>query len=455
MTSRIGSRLSEIDDRLSQAAERLSTSDLHPLRGKVRRIRGPLLYAAIDNVAMGEFCQIMDPVSGASVAAEVIGFDNDEAILSPLGDLRGLSLRSEVVGSGNQQRIAVNHAMLGHVIDAMGNDLDTGVPVAGSLAANGEMRAIYSHPPGPLERQLITQPLGVGVRAIDALTTIANGQRMGIFGAAGAGKSTLLASIMKYNQADVTVLALVGERGREVRELLERHLDEEARSRMVCVVATSDRPAVERARAAFVATTVAEYFRDQGCDTLLVVDSLTRYARAQRELGLAAGEPPARRGYPPSLFATLPQLLERAGPGAKRNITAIYSVLTEGEDETDPIAEEARSLLDGHIVLSSTLAAQNHFPAIDISASRSRLMDSVITAEHREHAAQVRQWISRYSELELLIQLGEYVAGSDREADTAIAKKTPIRDFLRQHWDDYQRLAATESSLRSLVHDDD
>src|SRR5690606_30994336 len=290
-------------------------------------------------------------------------------------------------------------------------------------------------PPAPFDRQLIEQPLQLGIRAIDGLLTLARGQRMGLFGEAGGGKSSLLASMVRGTEADVVVLALIGERGREVRELLDRHLDPTARARTVAVVATSDRPAMERVKAAYVATALAEHFRDQGRHVLLLMDSVTRFARAQREIGLAAGEPPTRRGYPPSLFAALPRLLERAGPGAMGSITGLYTVLTEGEGSQDPVAEEVMSILDGHIHLSQSLAQRNHFPAIDVLRSRSRLMDAVTRPLQRQTAARIRESLSRYRDIELLLQVGEYKAGNDPEIDAAIARKPVIDRFLRQATD--------------------
>nr|WP_281430402.1 FliI/YscN family ATPase [Salinicola acroporae] len=300
---------------------------------------------------------------------------------------------------------------------------------------------------------MIEQPLALGVRAIDALNTVARGQRVGLFGEPGVGKSSLLSAIVKGSSAEVVVLGLVGERGREVRELLDVQLDADARRRTVCVVSTSDRPAIERARAALVATGVAEYFRDQGRDVLLLVDSLTRFARAQREIGLAAGEPPTRRGYPPSLFAALPRLLERAGPGdsASGTITAIYTVLTEGDGTLDPVAEETRAILDGHIVLSAELARRDHFPAIDVLASRSRLMENVADDEHRRHAAKVRDLMARYRDVELLLQVGEYREGSDAATDEAIRKHTEIEAFLRQSRDDRSDFAETLKRLKEIA----
>ncbi|CAM3213176.1 putative ATP synthase YscN [Pseudomonas plecoglossicida] len=297
---------------------------------------------------------------------------------------------------------------------------------------------------------MIVQPISLGVRAIDGLLTCGEGQRLGIFAAAGGGKSTLLATLMRNANADVIVLGLIGERGREVREFIEHDLGEAGLRRSVVVVATSDRPAMERAKASFVATTIAEYFRDQGKRVLLLIDSVTRFARAQREIGLAAGEPPTRRGYPPSVYAQLPRLMERAGQSDKGSITALYTVLAEDEEMTDPIAEETRSILDGHIVLSHALAAANHYPAIDVLRSVSRVMNNIVSKEHRAAAGQVRQWLAKYAEMELLINIGEYKQGQDPAADRAVEKREAIHQWLRQGTHEACDLTQSVEQLTSL-----
>ena len=412
--------------------ERLGQACPRPLKSTVRSVRGVLLRANLAGVRIGELCQLHDPDNQQRLTAEVIGFDEDEAILSPIGSLQGLSSRTWITATGKALAVHAGDAQLGRVIDAMGGYLD-GEPALGLLHAC----PLYAEPPAPFTRQLIERPLHLGVRAIDGLLTVAQGQRVGIFGEPGVGKSSLLASIIRHSDADVIVIGLIGERGREVRELLDVQLDTHARARTVAVVATSDRPAAERVRAAYVATALAEYHRDQGRNVLLLLDSLTRFARAQREIGLAAGEPPTRRGYPPSLFSALPRLLERAGPGPSGTITALYTVLTEGDAASDPVAEEARSILDGHIVLSGELAQRNHFPAIDVLRSRSRLMEQVASVEQRQLAARMRELIARRRDIDMLIQVGEYVAGSDPLADEAIARHDAIQVFLRQAPDDH------------------
>jgi type III secretion protein N (ATPase) len=306
-------------------------------------------------------------------------------------------------------------------------------------------------PPEPLSRSLITQPVLLGVRSIDGLITCGRGQRIGIFGEPGSGKSTILAEIARNTDADVVVVGLIGERGREVREFIDRQLGPEGLAKAVVVVATSERPAMERVKAAYVATTIAEYFRDQGKGVLLLMDSVTRFARAQREIGLAAGEPPTRRGFPPSLFAALPRLLERSGPSRTGSITGIYTILVEGDGTLDPVAEEVQSILDGHVILSPELAQKNHFPAVDVLRSRSRLMDVVVSKQHRDDAGRIRDMLSRYNEVELLVRVGEYERGSDKATDEAIAKIGRINAFLRQNIDERSSFADIQARMREIV----
>jgi type III secretion protein N (ATPase) len=333
------------------------------------------------------------------------------------------------------------------VVDGLGKIIDqTGEPFVPETYYD-----VIAFPPDPLQRSLVKDPLSLGVRSIDGLLTCGEGQRMGIFAAAGGGKSTLLAQIVSNTEADVIVMALIGERGREVRETLEMTLTPESRKKTVMVVSTSDRPALERLKSAYVATAIAEYFRDQGKKVLLMMDSVTRFARAQRLIGLATGEPPARRGYPPSVFSLLPQLLERAGPGIKGSITALYTVLVEGDDMNEPIADEVRSILDGHIILSRKLAAANHYPAIDVSVSISRVMSQIVTPEHRHAAGRFRELLSKYQDAELLLKIGEYKSGNDPLTDEAIAKKDRMNTFLRQAKDDRSTFQDTIAKLEQIV----
>jgi type III secretion protein N (ATPase) len=422
--------------------------DTRPIqvRGRVTQVSGTLIRAVVPGVEVGEICQLRNPSNAQSLLAEVVGFQQQEALLTPLGDLIGLSSATEVIPSGHPHQVQVSESMLGRVLDGLGNPLD-GKP----LHADGLM-TVFREAPSPLSRRMIEEPLPMGLRALDGILTCGEGQRLGIFAAAGVGKSTLLAQLVRQTDAEIIVLGLIGERGREVREFIERDLGPEGLAKAVVVVATSDRPAMERSKAALVSTTIAEYFRDQGKRVLLLVDSITRLARAQREIGLAAGEPPTRRGYPPSVFAMLPKLLERAGQSDLGSITAFYTVLVEGDDMNEPIADEVRSILDGHLVLSRELAAAGHFPAIDILRSTSRVMTQITSHEHREQANRLRQWLSKLEEIDLLVKVGEYQSGADEKADQALAKRQQIEAFLRQSPDDKSEWSETLSDLKRLVN---
>jgi type III secretion protein N (ATPase) len=363
--------------------------------------------------------------------AEVVGFAGGRSILSPFGSILGVRGGTRVVGMGKVLSVPVGDALLGRVIDSLGRPIDGKGPVHAT-----EFRPVFALPPTPMEREMIERPLPTGVKIIDGLITLGEGQRMGIFAPAGVGKSTLMGMLARGTQCDISVIALIGERGREVREFIEIIMGEEGMARSVVVCATSDRSSSERAKAAHVATAVAEYYRDQGLKVLLMMDSLTRFARAQREIGLAAGEPPARRGFPPSVFAEIPRLLERAGMGAKGSITALYTVLYEDESGNDPISEEVRGILDGHMILSRKIAAKNQYPAIDVLGSLSRVMTQIVPAEHAEAAGHLRNLMAKYDEVEMLLQVGEYQAGNDPVADLAIERVAEIRAFLNQKTSD-------------------
>lgn len=424
--------------------------DAQPIevKGKVIQVIGTIIKANVPGVKVGEMCMLRNPWENYEVAAEVVGFTKDAVLLTSLGQMLGISPSTEVVPTRRVHMVPVGQCLLGRVLDGLGRPLD--------LAEKGPVRPekyypVYADPPSPLERQMITRPLSLGVRALDGLLTCGEGQRMGIFAAAGGGKSTLLAQIVRNTQAEVTILALIGERGREVREFLEKDLGEEGRRKSVVVVSTSDRSAMERLKAAYVATSIAEYFRDQGAKVLLLMDSVTRFGRAQREIGLAAGEPPTRRGFPPSVFSELPKLMERAGNSSKGSISALYTVLVEGDDMTEPIADETRSILDGHIILSRKLAQINHYPAIDILQSVSRCQNAVITAEHKAAAGKLRELLAKYSEVELLLKIGEYQKGSDASTDEAIAKQDAINAFLCQRLTDKTSFDDTVSQLMKVV----
>jgi len=414
-------------------------------RGRVSKTVGMLIHAIGIQAHVGELCELVTP-GAPRLWAEVVGFENNTCILTPLGSTAGLSTATEVRPSGRGHVCPVGPELLGRVIDALGDPMDS----LGPLKVVARWPA-HREPVSPLARQMVSEPMTTGLRAIDGLLTLGVGQRMGVFAPPGVGKSTLLGMLARGASADVIVVGLIGERGREVKEFIEHNLDAESRARTVMVVSTSDRPPMERIKSAYVATTIAEYFRDQGLSVLLLVDSLTRFARAQREIGLASGEPPTRRSYPPSIFSMLPQLLERAGQGRTGAITAVYSVLTEGDEENDPIAEEVRSILDGHIVLSRKLAAANHYPAIDVLASVSRVMPMVTSAEHRSAAGRARALLARYQEIELLVQIGEYETGHDAQADAAVNARDSLAGFLKQPADALQPLAQTIAALSSLV----
>ena len=418
------------------------------VRGRVVQVTGTIIRAVVPAVKIGEICELHNPGDDRSMKAEVVGFSQGSALLMPMGDMQGISGETEVIPSGHVHMVPVGNALLGRVLDGMGDPIDT--------ATHGPLPVTRFYPvltgaPDPLKRRIIQQPLSLGVRALDGLLTCGEGQRLGVFAAAGGGKSTLMGMLVKGADVDVTVVALIGERGREVREFLEHELGEEGRRRAVIVCATSDKSSMERSKAAYVATAIAEYFRDQGKRVLFLMDSVTRFARAQREIGLAAGEPPTRRGFPPSVFATLPRLMERVGMGSKGSITALYTVLVEGDDMTEPIADETRSILDGHIILSRKLASANHYPAIDVLASVSRVMNMVASPEHKKVAGRVRELMAKYQEIELLVKIGEYKRGSDAMADQAIDRIDRIREFLKQRTDEHVSFDETLALMKKTI----
>lgn len=418
------------------------------IKGRVTQVIGTIIKAVVPTVKVGEVCLLVNPGEDFEMKAEVVGFVKDAALLTPIGDMYGISGATEVIPTGRAHMVPVGSGLLGRVLDGLGHPLDE--KERGPLVAD-KFYPVYAEAPDPLTRRLIKDPLELGLRVLDSVLTCGEGQRMGIFAAAGGGKSTLMGMLVKGAAVDVTVIALIGERGREVREFLEHELGDEGRRKSVVVCATSDKSSIERAKAAYVATAIAEYFRDQGKKVLFLMDSATRFARAQREIGLAAGEPPTRRGYPPSVFATLPKLMERTGMNDKGSITALYTVLVEGDDMTEPIADETRSILDGHIVLSRKLGAANHYPAVDVLASASRVMNSVVTKEHKADAGRLRQLMAKYAEVELLVKIGEYKRGGDDTTDEAIDKQERIRDFLRQRTDERAGMRETLDALRALV----
>jgi len=395
--------------------------------GRVSQVVGLTIESVGPDVSIGDLCQIRANKHSEPIRAEVVGFKDSHILLMPLGNMGGIGPGSIVEAMDEPLSIRISDALLGRVLNGLGLPMDG----KGDLT-EGELFPIFNMPPNPLVRNRIHQPLPLGVKAIDGLLTIGKGQRIGIFAGSGVGKSTLMGMIARNTRADVNVISLVGERGREVREFLEKDLGEEGLQRSVLVIATSDQPALVRIKCAEVATAIAEYFRNQGKDVLLLMDSLTRFAMAQREVGLAVGEPPVSRGYTPSVFAVMPRLLERAGNSDKGSITGMYTVLVDGDDMTEPVTDTARGILDGHIVLNRKIANKNHYPAIDVLASVSRVMGDVVTKTHRAAANEMKKSMAVYADAEDLINIGAYVAGSNPEIDDAIAKHPGVDGFLRQ-----------------------
>jgi flagellum-specific ATP synthase len=414
--------------------------------GKVSQIVGLTVEGDGPAANLGEHCLIT--VKGASepLSAEVVGFKSGRVLLMPLGEVGGISPGSEIIATGQKLQVEVGQALLGRVLNGLGQPMDGKGPLF-----TGDYYPLNTAPPNPLTRKRIATPLAMGIRAIDGLLTCGRGQRVGIFAGSGVGKSTLLGMIARNTDADINVIGLIGERGREVRDFLERDLGEEGLARSVVIVATSDQPALVRIKGAMVATAVAEYFRDQGNDVMLMMDSITRFAIAQREVGLAVGEPPTTRGYTPSVFALLPRLLERSGTAETGSITGLYTVLVEGDDMNEPIADAVRGILDGHIVLSRNLAHLNHYPAIDILASISRLMNELTSEEHRNAAGKLRSYLATYFNNEDLINIGAYAPGSNPQIDAAIGMIQPINGFLRQNVYDKAPYADTLAALVSMM----
>ncbi len=417
-----------------------------PATGKVFEVLGTLIRVSGMNVKLGELCELRDRSGAVLQKAEVVGISRSTAILSPFDQLTGISTDTRVFGTGRPLSVPVGNGLLGRVLSGLGEPTDG----KGELLCREE-RPVFRDPPDPMSRRVIEHSMPTGVKTIDGLMTLGEGQRMGIFAPAGVGKSTLMGMLARGTQCDVNVIALIGERGREVREFIEMILGEEGMRRSVVICATSDRSSIERAKAAYLATAVAEYFRDRDQKVLLMMDSLTRFARALREIGLARGEPPARRGFPPSVFAEIPRLLERAGMGARGSITALYTVLAEDETGGDPIAEEVRGILDGHMILSRRIAAKNQYPAIDVLGSLSRVMTQVVPARHAQAAGRLRKLMAKYDEVETLLQVGEYARGNDAEADEAVAKIEAIKAFLNQRTDTLNGFEQTLAELNRLV----
>lgn len=411
-------------------------------RGRVVQLIGLVIESEGPLAAVGEICRIESARHEGTTLAEVVGFRNHHLLLMPLGELHGIHPGSEVIALGRPLRLAVGEALKGRVIDGLGHPLDGKGPISGEAQVGLQLQ-----PPHPLKRQRIALPFQTGIKAIDTFTPCGRGQRLGIFAGSGVGKSTLLGMMASHAEADVNIIALIGERGREVREFLEKDLDENGRRKSVVVVATSNQPALARLKGAFLAMAIAEHFRDAGQNVLLLMDSVTRFAVAQREIGLAVGEPPTTRGYTPSVFSLLPQLLERAGTGERGSITGLFTVLVEADDMNDPIADAVRSILDGHIVLTRELATENHYPAIDVLESVSRLTRDLLTEDQLQLAGKAREVMSIYRKNQDLITIGAYPAGSSPAIDNAIRSREPLQQFLRQPVDETVSIAESWSRL--------
>src|SRR5215831_5852821 len=435
--------VSRID--LGRYIAELDTMGTIPCKGRVVELVGLLVESRGPSAAVGDFCEIYT-ADGRIVRAAVVGFRNGNVLSIPMEETGGIRLGDTVVARGDRARLRVGPDLLGRVLDGFGEPADGRGRLTGSQTYD-----LYAAPPHPLMREPITQPIATGIRSIDSLHPCGKGQRVGLFGGSGVGKSTLLGSMVRNNSSDVTVVALIGERNREVRAFLEEEMGPEARKRSVVVVATSDRPAPLRVRACFVALAAAEYFRDQGASVLLVMDSITRMAMAQREIGLASGEPPSQKGYTPSVFNLLPRILERAGNFRRGSITGFFTVLVEGDDFNEPICDAVRGILDGHFILSRQLAGQGHYPAIDVLHSVSRLTSAVATPKQRQSALKMRQALAAYRDSEDLIQLGAYAAGSNPVLDTSIRLRPELLEFLRQDHTESTPIEETLSRLDQLA----
>jgi flagellum-specific ATP synthase len=424
----------------------IENADTIKVNGKVTDVTGLVIVSSGPNVALDEVCRVVDNKGNEVCKSEVVGFKNGKVLSIALGEVHKISPACEIIASGESFSIPVGSGLLGRVIDGLGNPIDGKGEIKYSSVRN-----IYREPPNPLTRKRIQSPLQTGVRAIDGILTVGKGQRVGIFAGSGVGKSVTLGMIARNTSADVNVIILIGERGREVREFIEKDLGEEGLKKSVVVVATSDKSALIRMKGAYIGTTIAEYFRDLGMNVVLMMDSVTRFAMAQREIGLTVGEPPTTKGYTPSVFALLPKLLERAGNTDKGSITGFYTVLVDGDDMTEPIADAVRSILDGHIVLSRKLANRGQYPAIDILQSISRVMPDVVTAEHRKRAIIFNEVLSTYNEAEDLINIGAYVKGSNPQIDHALSKIGSLRSFIKQDMKEKSLYADTVKRLQDII----
>ena len=432
---------------LKRYLDRLDSATPVIVRGKVREVTGLIVRASVPDVAVGDLVRIISR-GGQIKLAEVVGFKDELAVLMPLGDVDGIGPDSEVEPTGKPLSIQCGEGLLGRVLDGVGRPIDGGPELTGPGFVEWP---IMRDPPDPLARKRVTESLSMGIRAIDGLLTVGEGQRVGLFAGSGVGKSTLMGQIARGSDAEVVIISLIGERGREVRDFLEEVLGDEGMERAVIICATSDQPSLVRLKSAYVATAVAEWFRSQGKKVLMMMDSVTRFARAQREVGLAAGEPPARQGYPPSVFSSLPRLLERTGNSADGSITALYTVLVAGGDMEEPIADEVRGIVDGHILLNRDLATRNHWPAIDVLPSLSRVMNAVATREHVEVAGRFRGVLATYEKKRDLISLGAYQYGTDEQVDLAIDLIEELEDILKQGLEEHTPLEETVEMMLDLL----
>ncbi len=437
-----------VEDYITTLSNKIENAETIKVNGKVTDVVGLVIVSFGPNVAIGEECKVVDRDGNEVCGCEVVGFKDGKVLSIALGEVHAISPACEIVATGKSFSIPVGEELLGRVLDGLGNPIDGKGPLNLS-----ERMSIYREPPNPLERDRISAPLQTGVRAIDGLLTIGKGQRAGIFAGSGVGKSVLLGMMARNTDADVNVITLLGERGREVREFIEKDLGEEGLKRSVVIVATSDKSALIRTKGAFIGTTIAEYFRDKGKDVLLMMDSVTRFAMAQREIGLTVGEPPTTKGYTPSVFALLPKLLERAGTTNTGSITGFYTVLVDGDDMNEPIADAVRSILDGHIVLSRKLAHKGQYPAIDPLQSVSRVMPDIVTSNHKERAMLFNEILSTYNEAEDLVNIGAYVKGSNPQIDHALQNISSLRLFLKQGMKEKSMYSETLNKLNEMIEE--
>jgi len=424
----------------------LENSEFISMYGRISKVVGLTIEAEGPQVSIGDICEIHATKASKPLKAEVVGFRDNKVLLMPLGDMNGIGPGNLIISTEKALTVGVGKCLLGRVLNGIGEPIDGKRPLVPE-----KYYPIHRQPPEPMKRKRINEHLHLGVKAIDGLLTVGKGQRIGIFAGSGVGKSTLIGMIARNTKADVNVIALIGERGRELREFLEKDLKEDGLSRSVVVVATSDQPALIRLKGALTATAIAEYFRDEGKDVLLLMDSLTRFAMAQREIGLAIGEPPVSRGYTPSVFGVMPKLLERSGNSDKGSITGMYTVLVDGDDMTEPVTDTARGILDGHIVLSRSLANRNHFPAIDVLSSISRVMPDIVSPEHKKTAGEIKKALAIYKDAEDLINIGAYVKGSNEKIDYAISVIDNINNFLIQDTNENFSFEETLELLKNVL----